>query len=190
MKQLGIMMALLVGATGCGDDDRPTGDTDAGGITIMDSGPRPMVDSGTSSGVDAGGGSGGACADPLPPLPSEALPRCSAETLNCAAECTTGECQQACFDADTTPGVDAGGGLTIDCGLCFTLQSISCGSNMGCGSQWETWNCCLEDCSAGGGTAEACQTTCQSQGNAFISCVNGLGAACASAQQSCFPAGG
>src|SRR5687767_12679344 len=121
---LGLLLSVLggLGLFGCGSDDRGTGGGDDGGIRIMDSGAGRRDtgggggrDSGGGGGMDTGGG-GGMCADPIAPLPAEALPRCSAMTRSCVMACTTVACINMCLMSDTTPPVMAGM-TTIDCGF-------------------------------------------------------------------------
>ena len=174
----------LVLVFGCGDDDsRPD-------IMLMDTGPRVDGGGGTDTGgfdsgpgVDSGGG--GTCNDPLPLLPSEALPRCSMDTLTCLMGCADAACQNACIDADTTPPVDVGGGATINCLGCLNLQTFACGSMNGCGTQWGAWNCCLEACTDP--NPDNCFPMCMTEQNAFFGCLDGLGTTCQSALLSCFP---
>ncbi len=186
MTKFAPLLALAL-VFGCGDDDSrpdimlmdtgPGADTGGGGV---DSGPG-MVDSGP--GMDTGGG-GGMCADPLPLLPGEALPRCDASTLTCLMGCADGACQQACIEADMTPPVDIGG-ANLDCIGCLNLQTFACGSMMGCGTQWGDWNCCLEACTDP--NPDNCFAMCMTQQDAFFGCLDGLGTACQSALLSCFP---
>jgi len=181
MKKLALMGILSVLALGCGDDDGGRTGTDSGMLTLMDSGTIVLPDTGTTPTPDAGSTSRGECEDPLPELPAEVLPRCSAETAACIDMATTQAAYQACFDGDmTAPYVE--GDLEIDCSFCSTLQLIACGSNNGCGEEWADWNCCLSAC-----TDEACAAGCNSFRDGFVTCLQGLGATCQNADASCFP---
>ncbi|MCB9620885.1 MAG: hypothetical protein H6724_15710 [Sandaracinus sp.] len=180
MKKLALVGILSVLGFGCGDDDGGRTGTDSG-LTLMDSGTITLPDTGTMMTMDSGTTSRGECEMPLAALPAEVLPRCSAETATCISMATSNAALQACFDADMTPPF-VEGDFELDCGLCSTFQLISCGSNNGCGAEWADWNCCLEPCAD-----EACAAGCNSFRDAFVTCIQGLGATCQSADASCFP---
>lgn len=184
MKKLALMGILSVLAIGCGDDDGGRPGTD-GGLTLMDSGMIVLPDTGTTPTPDAGTTPRGECAEPLAALPSEVLPRCSAETAACIDAAIAARDQMAlnaCYDNDTTaPYVE--GEFELDCGFCSTLSVISCASNNGCDAEWADWNCCLEACAD-----DACATQCTNMFQSpFITCLQGLGATCQDADAVCFP---
>ncbi len=197
MKKLAICIALALGAFGCGDDDGNGSGTDAGtGITLPDSG-MVGTDAGTGTGTDAGTGTGTdagmarQCAQPQPDLRELAamnpganvLPRCAAATAMCLQGCMDQACQTACLEADMTPPLTAGSNM-IGCDGCLNIQSLGCASNEGCGDEVAAAICCFEDNPSNG------QTACASQIDAYRTCAQGLGNACAPYISACFPAAG
>lgn len=155
MKKLALMGILSVLALGCGDDDGGRGSDRDSGLMLMDSGMIVLPDTGTPPMMDAGTTPMGECAEPPPDLRElnmdpmamgMLLPRCSSATLTCLMGCSASDtaCSDGCLAADTTPGLDIGGGTTLDCDLCLTAQGNACIGNEGCETQWGAFFCCVE----------------------------------------------
>jgi len=175
---LGCAAALVL--AGCSSDSgrRSGGEEDGGGIVLMDSGTD--TDSGmTGTDSGAGGSDSGTgareCAAMLMALPSDVLPRCSAETQTCVSGCTDGACLQGCMDADTTEPVMVSG-TTIDCGVCVNYQLFYCLDSMGCHDQVAALNCCVEDNCGSAADVNACaQSMCSTEFGNLNTCAGSSG---------------
>ena len=107
----------------------------------------------------------------LPPVPTEALPRCTSDTAGCVAACELGEpgntCRNACLAADTTP--PGGDGAPGSCTDCVFQQVFACVADNGCAAEVQSFYCCLIDrCSAG--DDECAGTMCAEQVNTMFIC--------------------
>lgn len=192
MKKLALMGILSVLAIGCGDDDGGRPGTDSG-LMLMDSGMIVLPDTGTMPMTDAGGPTG-ECAEPPPDLRElnmdpevmgMLLPRCSGETLTCLMGCSDDACADACIAADATPGLDVGGGTTLDCDLCLNAQSNGCIGNEGCEAEWGALFCCVEANSCASPTS--CPA-CSAQLSALQTCASAVPqATCQPYLLGCFP---
>jgi hypothetical protein len=118
----------------------------------------------------------GACAEPLQPLPSSVLPRCSAATSDCITQCDlelpddeADDCRDACQEADTTPA-DTSLGYEIDCSGCVFNQLLACGEAHGCHDEVAGLMCCITDCQATGDPA-CLEAECTDEITAFGYCV-------------------
>ena len=190
MKKL-VVLVMAALAVGCGDDD---------GITLMDSGMGTdmggavdMGPTGTDMGpaeMDMGPRE---CEEPLDDLVDinmmaggMLLPRCEAATADCLSACGDQACATACLTNDPTPGVDVGGGTTLDCNLCFNYQTNVCVSD-GCPTEFAAFICCAED---NGCTNPNDCGACATEQGALNSCAQGLVSAgtCGSFQSACFAA--
>lgn len=130
-------------------------------------------------GVDGNEG----CGPPPLSLMSSQLPRCSAATSDCIDGCTTGACQTACLDADTTPPVNIDGRL-IDCRDCLNVQSTDCAVAAGCQAEWDAFRCCEAACGD-----LACAGECQNTHRAALTtCYQMFAPSCQGALLECFPA--
>jgi hypothetical protein len=143
-------------ALGC-DDGR--GGDDAGGITLMDSGPGGDAGPGTT---DAGPGGCPPATAPMAAMPMA----CQASTLTCLMGATTVEAQTACVMADPN---------AANCDACITQDLFfTCSNPMGggCNQQFGDIQCCL-------------MTACPTADAACINAATAMGGACA-AQTSAF----
>lgn len=190
MKTLATLCTLSFLVLGCGDDDRPREDggivldRDGGGDTgtRADTGTRPD----TGGGVDAGSTCREARTDLRvlnmdPMAMGMLLPRCSMDTATCLSACEDQACADACYAADTTPGVDVGGGTILDCEFCNNYQFEVCISEM-CMPAYGTFICCAEANDCTGASCPACATELM----AVQTCAQGLGASCNAHLQACF----
>ena len=162
MRQIGIMLAcgaMMLGAVGC--DDSRSGD-DAGGIVLMDSGPR--ADSGTR--VDSGGMTTfptSCTVSAFGPLPAACLPRCQNSTIGPLNACTDTACVSSTLMADPTPGASVmgpGGTFTMECFDCFLWQLQTCWAES-CPTEFNAWGMCdpmAGDCTAQENALDACLT--------------------------------
>lgn len=175
MKRINILMAcaaLTMAFTGCDDDDDPIVLVDSG-MTTTDAGMTdPDPDAGTTDpDPDAGPEEPAACeimitGTTYPAAPASCLPRCAASTASCANSCgMDAACQEACFDADPTPGIPLiANGVEqpdiFDCSLCIGLQSTHC-VTVSCGAEFAAWQAC---------EADPAMTDCETQQMAISMC--------------------
>lgn len=193
MTRLGLILMLALGVA-CGDDDVRMADTgtaptdagtDAGQITF-DTGPEEdagivLVDAGGTDSGPVGTDAGLTCTPrPIAAIPPAQLPRCEAATLQCLIDCgADAACQGGCLAADATPAAEG-----IDCQICISSQQISCGVSMGCDDEYGIVDCCIQDNMC---ADQACiDTNCGAQQTGLQTCLQGVGAACMPAVQSCF----
>jgi len=104
---------------------------------------------------------------------------CSTSTASCARACADGPCITACLNADPT----------TDCARCSNQNLLACANENGCQSQWNTFNCCVDDNCPTGSPSTCVDTFCMSEGNAYTACANSVlpGATCMNNVDSCFP---
>ncbi len=153
MTKIGTILAAsaILFALGC-DDGR--GNTDAGGIVLMDSGPGMMgTDAGPMMDPDSGPGmSSCSVTSQSEVLPAGCLPRCTSSTLSalnaCAMDMMPAQCQQNALMADTTPPVNMdfmGMTAPLDCSGCFN---------------WMANTCLFENCAAETSACQMCADGC------------------------------
>ncbi len=130
------LLVLLPAAVGC------EGSSGSDGGIILPDGAGSEADGGSDAGADAGTDGGGYCGSTsmassvFGRLPASCLPRCSVETRDAVAACTTVECQYDAMSMDTTPAVTLDtryGDYVVSCGggsdgswPCVLLQTFSC----------------------------------------------------------------
>lgn len=164
-----VLLGLACFALACGDDGRGRGgDT---GIVVMDSGTSDATTGDTSTGTDSSTGSDtgtrpdGTSMCPPVMLPPPAMPVCAASTLMCLQ---SGMDAQMCIDADP---------MAMACDTCLLEDLLSCATTMGgCAQAAGDVECCAQANCAGmtGMALSMClQTTCGTQSQAFVSCVQG-----------------
>jgi len=188
MNKLTISLTIFAMAlTGCGDDDRP------GDIVIPDSGTTDMGPVGTDMGGTDSGSGPRMCEEGLPNLVElnmdpmamgMLLPRCEAGTVDCINDCTDTACQTACLEADTTPGVDIGGGQVLNCETCFNVQFNACLFDA-CPSEGTALLCCAEDNGCGNDLGCA---ACSAENSTFGDCAMPAASGCFTPDylQACF----
>lgn len=168
---------LLAFVVGCGVDTRrapgpgpgpgPGGadsgaDTDAGGITLSDSGPTTGFDSGPTTPPPPPSGPCGTLAA-FGPLPAACMPRCTSTTLTRIADCSDADCRRSWLEADPTPSttiVVGGETVTLDCDLCYGWQMETCVQDA-CPFETQAYRDCID---AGG--------TCEAEVEAFNDCID------------------
>lgn len=132
--------------------------TSDGGIILPD-GAGSDLDGGSDAGADAGSDGGGYCgstrSDPsaFGRLPESCLPRCTVETRDAVAACSTVQCQYEAMAMDTTPAVTLDtpyGDYVVSCGggsdgswPCVLLQTFSCDADF-CTDQYLAVSACGE----------------------------------------------
>jgi hypothetical protein len=177
------LVAAMSGLSACksGDSSMMITLPDAAGTT--DAGMTMTPDAG--GGTDAG--TAATCAITLgadvPPLPSACLPRCSTATAQAAGMCADGECQQAAFEADTTPTVPfTVNGMPqqpLDCASCINIQQLSCAHDscpdettavLTCNPMTDSMQCMPQQMTL--------QTCLQANMSAFNSCAQALAGMC------------
>lgn len=143
------------------------------------------MDSG-GGGTDSGGGgtdSGGGGTCPPLTVPPPTMPGCAAATLTCLMSAMTADAQQACIDGDPDPS---------GCNGCLNGEIIACASNNGCAQQIGDLECCAQDNCASAPDQNACiMSMCATQGDTFVTCVNGtVSSRACGISNLCFAAGG
>lgn len=111
----------------------------------------------------------GECAKQKMSLEEALLPRCSAETTTCVANCALEQeeqyvegCRDACLEADTTPPASG-----MDCQGCVFNQILACAGEKGCQDQTAKFLCCAQGCSD-----DACiDTKCKEETTSFGYCI-------------------
>lgn len=168
MSRTGLLVSACAMALvfGCGDN---RSDEDAGGIVLMDSGPRP--DSGGGGGVDSGPVTGSCAVSSFMPLPAGCLPRCANSTIGVINACyddttTTDEQKATCannaLDADPTPTTTIMLGTmssALGCSDCYYWQLQTCFGDS-CPTEFNAYLMCDPD------TAD-----CTSQETALDTCI-------------------
>jgi len=189
-----LLSALLVFAVACGDDEdaRDGGalpsdaSTDEGPLDASRDAYVWMPDTGGSGGNGASGGSGGTsgtgsgggggvdgrmCAEPRDYLPESLLPRCSADTAQCIADCAAAAdpdtCREVCIDADTTP---AEGSFGLNCAACIYLTLFACIDMTDCHDGVAEVFCCIEDNCPPGSPDGCSEQRCGGEIEAALTC--------------------
>lgn len=121
----------------------------------------------------------GQCAERPSYVPESLLPRCSAASWQCVADCTSivsedddavRECQEACAEADLTPGAEYNGS-DLECDGCTFEQLRACAAEQGCEEQVALVTCCIEDCFASANPGACFDNECSGPITAFAYCV-------------------
>ncbi|MGH1344503.1 MAG: hypothetical protein ACRBN8_23285 [Nannocystales bacterium] len=171
-------------STGSTSSASVAGSSEGGGSSVTSSSGSDSSSSGESS--DASSSSGEACVAVLEPLPPELLPRCTNETLVCAAGCGEEDidCIDACLQEDTTPPEPITG---VDCSSCSIVQLLAC-SDPACHDENAAFMCCNAACEG----QDCAEDACEAELSAAFECAVFSAAPCleanAAGTDGCFPA--
>jgi hypothetical protein len=126
-------------------------------------------------------------------LPKAVLPRCSASTYWCIAQCDILDfgCEGRCVAADTTPPY-AGFGSPFGCSQCLNYVSYVCMDANGCHSVAAQLECCRQDNCETSTDPNCLADKCRKEAYAYSYCQSGVTPMCTSYDEGpmrgCFPA--
>jgi len=161
MRTIGTLIACLaLLSVGCGDS---RSDEDAGGIVLMDSGPRADAGPGRDAGPGGSVFPTMCSVTGFMPLPTSCTPRCTNATLGVVNACMDATCFRNALMADTTPPATVtgpGGSSPVNCFDCFAWQVQTCYAEL-CPTEFEAWAMCMApaDCTAQNSALDACLMT-------------------------------
>lgn len=113
------------------------------------------------------------CQPDVVAMPTE--PECAPATGTCIADCETDNCYDNCLDDDPRPD---------DCGGCLDDAYVACGNQLGCQFEWDTLQCCLDEC--GEPESIACEAECEAEVDTYDSCLEFYDEPCSEAADVCF----